>query len=141
MNLKKLTSLSVSVALAMVLSFLESLIPPLVAVPGVKIGLANIVKLCIPFTKIRIALMSVLTIFFVACFFVPFARTLFGLCEVYTLDMLILALPVSVGGIGLYVAFYFAIKYIPKKWLDAISNVMETTKTKLKSIFTLKKAK
>jgi heptaprenyl diphosphate synthase len=43
MNLKKLTSLSVSVALAMVLSFLESLIPPLVSVPGVKIGLANIV--------------------------------------------------------------------------------------------------
>jgi uncharacterized protein involved in response to NO len=107
----------------------------------IAIGLANIVKLCIPFTKIRIALISVLTIFFVACFFVPFARTLFGLCEVYTLDMLILALPVSVGGIGLYVAFYFAIKYIPKKWLDAISNVMETTKTKLKSIFTLKKAK
>lgn len=107
----------------------------------VAIGLANIVKLCIPFTKIRIALISVLTIFFVACFFVPFARTLFGLCEVYTLDMLILALPVSVGGIGLYVAFYFAIKYIPKKWLDAISNVMETTKTKIKSIFTLKKAK
>ena len=107
----------------------------------VAIGLANIVKLCIPFTKIRIALISVLTIFFVACFFVPFARTLFGLCEVYTLDMLILALPVSVGGIGLYVAFYFAIKYIPKKWLDAICSVIETTKTKLKSIFTLKKAK
>jgi heptaprenyl diphosphate synthase len=43
MTVKKLTSLSVAVALAMVLSFLESLIPPLVAVPGVKIGLANIV--------------------------------------------------------------------------------------------------
>ena len=43
MTVKKLTSLSVAVALAMVLSFIESLIPPLVAVPGVKIGLANIV--------------------------------------------------------------------------------------------------
>ncbi len=107
----------------------------------VVIGLANIVKLCIPFTKIRIALISVLTIFFVACFFVPFARTLFGLCEVYTLDMLILALPIAVGGIGLYAGFYFALKYIPKKWLDAISRVMEAIKTKVKSIFTLKKAK
>ena len=43
MTVKKLTSLSVAVALAMVLSFIESLIPPLVAVPGIKIGLANIV--------------------------------------------------------------------------------------------------
>ncbi|MBE6643801.1 MAG: Gx transporter family protein [Ruminococcaceae bacterium] len=43
MNVKKMTTLSVSVALAMVLSFLETLIPTLVAVPGVKIGLANIV--------------------------------------------------------------------------------------------------
>ena len=43
MNVKKLTALSVSVALAMLLSFIESQIPPLVAVPGVKIGLSNIV--------------------------------------------------------------------------------------------------
>ena len=43
MSVKKLTALSAAVALAMVLSFLESLIPPLVSVPGVKIGLANVV--------------------------------------------------------------------------------------------------
>ena len=43
MTVKKLTTLSACVALAMVLSFLESLIPPLASVPGVKIGLANIV--------------------------------------------------------------------------------------------------
>ena len=43
MNVKKLTLLSVSVALAMVLSFIESQIPPFVAVPGVKIGMSNIV--------------------------------------------------------------------------------------------------
>ncbi len=43
MNTRKLTALSVSVALAMILSFIESQIPPLVAVPGVKIGLSNIV--------------------------------------------------------------------------------------------------
>lgn len=42
---KKLAFLSVSVALAMILSFVESQIPPLSAVPGVKIGLANIVTL------------------------------------------------------------------------------------------------
>ena len=43
MNVKKLTALSISVALAMILSFVESQIPPFVAVPGVKIGLSNIV--------------------------------------------------------------------------------------------------
>ena len=47
MNTKKLTFLSVCVALAMILSYIESLIPPFVAVPGVKIGLANSVSLFI----------------------------------------------------------------------------------------------
>ena len=40
---KRLTFLALGVALAMILSFVESQIPPLAAVPGVKIGLSNIV--------------------------------------------------------------------------------------------------
>ena len=43
MKTKKTVTLAAAVALSMVLSFLESLIPPLAAVPGVKLGLANIV--------------------------------------------------------------------------------------------------
>lgn len=39
---KKLVTLAVTVALAMVLSFLESRIPAFVAIPGIKVGLANI---------------------------------------------------------------------------------------------------
>lgn len=39
---EKLALLSMTVAAAMVLSFVESMIPPLTAIPGVKIGLANI---------------------------------------------------------------------------------------------------
>ena len=52
MNLKykKMTFLALSVSLAMILSFVESLIPPLVAVPGVKIGLANIVTVFLLYT-------------------------------------------------------------------------------------------
>ena len=42
---KRLVFLAVSTSLAMVLSFVESQIPPLSAVPGVKLGLANIVTL------------------------------------------------------------------------------------------------
>ena len=40
---KRLCTLALSVALALLLSFVEHQIPPLVAVPGVKIGLANLV--------------------------------------------------------------------------------------------------
>ena len=41
-DLRKLTILSLLVAVAMILSYIESLIPPLTAVPGVKLGLSNI---------------------------------------------------------------------------------------------------
>ncbi len=44
-NLKKLTTLGILASLAMVLSFVETLLPPIyAAVPGIKIGLANIVN-------------------------------------------------------------------------------------------------
>ena len=39
---KKLTMLAMTMAVAMVLSYIESQIPAFVAVPGVKVGLANI---------------------------------------------------------------------------------------------------
>ena len=39
---KRLALLGILASLAIVLSYLEALIPPLVAIPGVKIGLANI---------------------------------------------------------------------------------------------------
>jgi heptaprenyl diphosphate synthase len=44
-NLKKITTLGILASLAMVLSFVETLLPPVyAAVPGIKIGLANIVN-------------------------------------------------------------------------------------------------
>lgn len=42
MKAKKVTFLALSVALAMILSFVESQIPALVAIPGIKAGLPNI---------------------------------------------------------------------------------------------------
>ena len=42
MKTKKLVTLAVTVAVAMILSFVESRIPAFVAIPGVKVGLANI---------------------------------------------------------------------------------------------------
>ncbi|MBO4848013.1 MAG: Gx transporter family protein [Clostridia bacterium] len=44
-NVRKLTILGISTAAAMVLSYVETFIPVSVAVPGVKLGLANLVTL------------------------------------------------------------------------------------------------
>ena len=43
MKTKKVATLGLCIALSMVLSFIEHQIPPLVAVPGVKVGLPNLV--------------------------------------------------------------------------------------------------
>ena len=45
MKTKRLTTLGLAVALALILSYVERLLPPLVSVPGVKVGLPNIVIL------------------------------------------------------------------------------------------------
>ena len=50
MNTKKLTFLSLSVALSMILSFIESQIPPFVAIPGIKLGLSNVVTVFLLYT-------------------------------------------------------------------------------------------
>ena len=42
MKTKKLVTLAVTISMAMILSFVESRIPAFVAIPGVKVGLANI---------------------------------------------------------------------------------------------------
>jgi heptaprenyl diphosphate synthase len=47
---KKLCALSAAVALAMILSFVESQIPPIVPIPAVKIGLANVVTVFLLYT-------------------------------------------------------------------------------------------
>lgn len=42
MKTKKLTTLAITISFAMILSYLESRIPAFVAIPGIKIGFANI---------------------------------------------------------------------------------------------------
>ena len=116
------------------LTLSEAQLSTVCVIVTVAIGLTFIVKLCIPFTKLRVALIAVLALFFTACFFLEFTRTLFGLCHEYNIDMLILALPVSVGGIGIFIGLYFAIKYIPQKWIDAISRLIGNVKLKINGV-------
>lgn len=47
-NIKKISFLALSVSLAMIFSYVEAILPPLyVAVPGIKMGLANIVVVAV----------------------------------------------------------------------------------------------
>ena len=67
---KKITTLALTVSLALILSFIESRIPAFVAVPGVKVGLANIaviftlyklgIKEAITISLVRVVLVSIL---------------------------------------------------------------------------------
>ena len=70
MKTKKVAFLGLAIALAMILSFVESQIPALVAIPGIKVGLPNLVivfllyrvgwKETVIVSLIRIALVSIL---------------------------------------------------------------------------------
>ena len=70
MKTKKIAFPGIFISFAMILSYLESLLPPLTAIPGVKIGLANIAVIIVLFrmglsyafavSLIRILLISVL---------------------------------------------------------------------------------
>ena len=109
MRTKKLTVLALSVALAMILSFVESQIPPFVPIPGVKIGLANIVvvfalyklgwKEAVGISLLRVFLVSVL-FGHAASFFYSFAGAVFSLCGMILLKKsgLFSYMAVSVAG-------------------------------------------
>ena len=70
MKTKKVAFLGLSIALAMILSFVESQIPALTAIPGIKVGLPNLVIVFLLYRKgwketvtvsiIRIILVSIL---------------------------------------------------------------------------------
>lgn len=67
---KKITTLALSVSLALIFSFIESRIPAFVAIPGIKVGLANIaviftlyklgIKEAIAVSIVRVFLVSIL---------------------------------------------------------------------------------
>lgn len=81
MNTKKLTTLGLSVALALILSYVESLLPPLMAVPGVKVGLPNIVILFLLYRYgwKEAGAVSFLRLLLTAALFTGFAAFFYGL--------------------------------------------------------------
>ncbi len=93
MNVKRMCTLAVSVSLAMVLSFLESLIPPLSAVPGVKLGLSNTVGLFLLYT---LGIPAAIAVTLVR---VVLSSLLFGspVSMLYSLSGAVLSLAVMIG--------------------------------------------
>ena len=71
MKTKKLAALAVTVAVAMILSFVESRIPAFVAIPGVKVGLSNIAVIfaLYKFGWREAAVVSFIRVFMVALLF------------------------------------------------------------------------
>lgn len=68
---RALCTLALTVSVAMILSYIESLVPPLMAVPGVKIGLANIATVFALYTlgPIAAAIVSILRVLLSALLF------------------------------------------------------------------------
>ena len=81
MKTGKLTTLGLSVALALILSYVESLLPPLVAVPGVKVGLPNMVILFLLYRYgwKEAGAVSFLRLLLTAALFTGFAAFFYGL--------------------------------------------------------------
>ena len=81
MKTKKLTTLGLSVALALILSYVENLLPPLVAVPGVKVGLPNIVVLFLLYRYgwKEAGAVSLIRLLLTAALFTGFAAFFYGL--------------------------------------------------------------
>lgn len=109
MKAKRLTVLALTVALAMVLSFVESQIPAFVAIPGVKVGLANIAvvfalyklgwKEAAGVSLIRVLLVSLLFGHFASLFY-SLAGAVLSLCGMILLKAMnrFSAVAVSVTG-------------------------------------------
>lgn len=81
LDTKRLTVLSAMIAVAMILSYIESLVPAFVAVPGVKVGLSNIATV---FTLYLLGVPSAITVSIVrvilsALLFGNFASLLYSL--------------------------------------------------------------
>lgn len=81
MKTRKITTLGLSVALALILSYVESLLPPLMAVPGVKVGLPNIVILFLlwRYGWKEAAAVSGIRLLLTAALFTGFAAFFYGL--------------------------------------------------------------
>ena len=84
----KLTTLALTISFAMVLSYIESRIPAFVAIPGIKVGLANIAVI---FTMYKLGIKEAITVSIIRVFLVSM---LFGspISLIYSISGAVLSL-------------------------------------------------
>ena len=111
MNTNKLTRLAMCIAVAMVLSFVESQIPAFVAIPGIKVGLANIAviytlyklgwKEAVLVSLVRVLLISLLFGSIMSLFYslAGAVLSLVGMCLLKKMDKFSVIAVSVVGGI------------------------------------------
>ncbi len=105
---QKLSLLAMTVAVAMLLSFIESRLPAFTAIPGVKIGLANIAVMfaLYRFGAKEAALVSLVRVVLISLLFGSLVSMLYGLCggAVSLLIMIILKRFSPLSPLGVSVA-------------------------------------
>lgn len=103
MSVRKLTSLALYTTLALIIFTIESAIPPLVPIPGIKLGLSNIITLVI------LSIYSPKDACFVLITRILLSTLLFGqaMSLLYSLA----------GGILCFAAMYFANRLLKKHFL------------------------
>ena len=89
---KKLATLALTIAFALILSFIESKIPPLVSIPGIKVGLANIAVI---FTLYKFGVRSAIIVSIIRVLLVSMMFGT-GVSLIYSLSGAILSLSVMV---------------------------------------------
>ena len=89
-NTRRLTALALTVSFALILSFIESRIPAFVAIPGIKVGLANIAVI---FVLYKFGIAEAITVSIIRVILVS---TLFGspVSFIYSLTGAVLSLSV-----------------------------------------------
>lgn len=92
-NIRKLTCLALTISFAMILSYIEARIPAFVAIPGVKIGLANIAVIFILYKMgpKEAAIVSVLRVLLISMLFGNVETMFFSLMgAVFSLTIMVL---------------------------------------------------
>ena len=89
---KKLTTLALTITFALILSYIESKIPPLVAIPGIKVGLANIAVI---FTLYKFGIKEAITVSLIRVLLVSMMFGT-GVSLIYSISGAILSLSVMI---------------------------------------------
>lgn len=112
---------------ARLLDISQSQLSTVAVIVTVAVGYLFLIKLCVPFSWIRIVMLVLLLALFVFSFLTPVTRAFFGLCNEYNADMFILAGPVIAGSVIIFIGLHHLFKHVrlPDKFRNKLEKVIE----------------